>query len=555
MADFIFHNGRVITVDGSDSIQQAIAVNENIIQAVGLDKDILSLAGAGAKVIDLRGRTLIPGIIDTHAHMDREGLKSLFPSLSGVASISDILEVVKREVASKVPGEWVVTMPIGDPPNFSEVPERLVEGRYPTRWELDQVSPDNPVYIRGIWTPWNVPPSVAVANSCALKLAGIDRSTPNPDESVSIEHDSSGEPTGVIIDSNRFPTVEFNLMRVVPRFTHSQRVDALKESMRLYNSVGTTGVYEGHGIAPEVMKVYKEAWDMGEMTVRSHLVLSPTWKSIEGAEYDMARWSYTASGVGFGDDMLRFGGYFIQSGGVPYVAETRSAELPYTGWAGFAENHHPWSHFEQLVRMAAGHNLRLNVLVSQDQDRALDLFEEIHKDTPIDPRRWVWVHARQLDRGQVVRLKNLGFLLETLPLTELWLRGNRYLDDLPLAEIADSHRTYLEEGTRFALGTDNKPYNPFATLWAAVARKERRTGTVLGPGQKLSRLEALRAFTHYGAYFTFDEDRRGSLEPGKLADLAVLSDDFLNMPEDDIPGLRSLLTMVDGKIVHQGEGF
>ena len=275
MTDTIFHNAKIITVDHSDSIQQAIAVSGNRIEAVGLDKDILPLAGPGTQVMDLRGRTLIPGIIDTHAHMDREGLKSLFPSLAGVASIPDILEVIRREVAARAPGEWVVTMLIGDPPNFSEVPGRLAEGRYPTRWELDQVSPDNPVYIRGIWTPWNVPPSVAIANSCALKLAGIDRSTPNPDESVSVEHDSSGEPTGVIIDSNCFPTVEFNLMRVVPRFIHSQMVDALKESMRLYNSVGTTGVYEGHGIAPEVMKVYKEAWDMGDMTVRSHLVLIP----------------------------------------------------------------------------------------------------------------------------------------------------------------------------------------------------------------------------------------------------------------------------------------
>ncbi len=554
-ADYIFHNGKVISVDESDSIGQAVAVSGSAIQAVGANDDILSLAGPGTRVIDLRGRTVIPGIIDTHAHMDREGLKGLFPSLAGVSSIGDVLAVVKREVDRTPPGEWVVTMPIGDPPNFSGVPEQLAEGRYPTRWELDQVSPDNPVYIRGIWTAWNVPPSVSVANSAALKLAGIDRDTPSPDSNVTIERDEAGEPTGVFVDANRFPTVEFNLMRVVPRFTHEQRVAALKESMRLYNSVGTTSIYEGHGIAPEVMSVYKALWNSGEMTVRSYLVVSPTWKSLEGAEDDMARWSYFASDKGFGDDMLRTGGYFIQASSVPYVAETRSAELPYTGWAGFAESHYSPEEFRELVRMAARHNLRVNALAGQDADGALDLFEDIHRTTPIDGRRWVWIHARQLTRQQVGRIRDLGMLMETLPLTELWLRGNRYFETPHLADIAVSHRTYLEEGARYALGTDNKPYNPFATLWAAVVRKERHTGTVLGPGQVLSRMEALRAFTQFGAYFTFDEHRLGSLELGKLADLAVLSDDLLTMPEDGIPELRSLLTMVGGRVVHQEEAF
>jgi len=129
------------------------------------------------------------------------------------------------------------------------------------------------------------------------------------------------------------------------------------------------------------------------------------------------------------------------------------------------------------------------------------------------------------------------------------------LQDTQLADNVVSHRTYLEEGICFALGTDNKPYNPFATLWSAVARQERHTGTVLGPGQCLTRLEALRAFTLAGAYFSFDEDRRGSLERGKLADLAVLSDGFLDMPEEDIPGLRSLLTLVGGKVVHQTDAI
>ena len=264
-ADTILHNGRVLTVDRDDSIHQALAVRGEEIQTVGTDGDVMDLAGRGTSVIDLQGRTVIPGIIDIHAHMDREGLKRILPSLDGARSIDEILAVVRSEVAQKRPGEWVVTMPIGEPPNYADVPESLAERRFPTRWELDRVSPRNPVYIRGIWTPWNVPPSVSVANSVALQLAGIDRETSEPDSSVTIDRDANGEPTGLLTDHGQFPSVEFTLLRVVPRFTHTQRVEALKESMRLYNSVGTTGTYEGHGVAPEVLRAYKDLWDGGEL--------------------------------------------------------------------------------------------------------------------------------------------------------------------------------------------------------------------------------------------------------------------------------------------------
>ena len=550
-ADVILHNGQVLTVDANDSVQQAVAICGRTIQAVGSDQDVLALAGPETATINLRGRTLIPGIIDIHAHMDREGLKGIYPSLEGAHTISDILAIVRREVAQKRSGEWVVTMPIGDPPNYADMPQSLSEGRFPTRWELDQVSPHNPVYIRGIWTPWNVAPSVSVANSLALQLAGIDRQTQPLDPSVIIVRDDSGEPTGIFIDNNRFPTVEFTLMRVVPRFTHAQRVEALKESMRLYNGVGTTGIYEGHGVAPEVLRVYREVWDAGDMTVRAHLVLSPAWRSLAEATQEMERWAHSASGSGFGDDMLRIGGYFLRYQGEPYTARARSAELPYTGWAGFAESYNSTNRFRRLVRLAASHNLRVHTLVREDLEEVLEVFDEVHREFPIDGRRWILEHVLHTTPEQLQRIKRLGLVIETIPLTELWLRGSYFMDSPKLNDSAVAHRSYIEHGIPFGLGTDNKPYSPFVTYWSAVARKERRTGNVLGPSQCLSRLGALRAFTLGGAYFCFEEEQRGSLEPGKLADLAVLSDDLLNMPEEELPELHSLLTMVGGRVVHR----
>ena len=551
----ILYNGKVLTVDPADSVQEAIAIIGDRILAVGTDEDILHLATPATRLLDLNGRTVIPGIVDIHAHLDREGLKSVFPSLEGLDSVSAILQRVKDLAAQCEPGEWVVTMPIGDPPNYADMPQSLAEGRFPNRWDLDSVAPENPVYIKGIWTPWNVPPSVSIANSAALQLASIDRNTQSPDSSVTIERNEQGEPTGVFVDTGRYPSVEFTLMGIVPRFSTAQRVEALKESMRLYNSVGTTGTYEGHGVAPEVLQAYKEAWDAGQMTVRANLTVSPHWQSAEAAANEMESWGHSLSGPGFGDEFLRISGYFIQYGGNRYTAEARSSQLPYTGWAGFIQSYHSPELFRETVRLAAQNNIRVNTLVREPLEEVLKVFSEIDRQVPLRGRRWTLAHVLHTSDAQLETIRNLGLLVETIPLTELWLRGGPYLNDPALADAAVAHRRYLERGIDFSFGTDNKPYNPFATLWAAVARRERVTDQVLGPDQRLTRLEALRAFTVGGARFSFDEGIRGSLQPGKLADLAVLSDDLLAMPEPDIPELSSVLTMLGGRVVHQTEDY
>ena len=548
-ADIILHGGRVITVSNDDSIEQAVAIKNESVQTVGSDQDVLVLAGPNTKTVDLRGRTVIPGIIDIHAHMDREGLKRIYPSLEGATSTLEILALIEQQVAQKRPGEWVTTMPVGDPPNYADMPERLKERRFPNRWDLDTVSPNNPVYIRGAWTPWNVPPSVAIANSLALHIAGIDRNTQSPDSSVTIERDETGEPTGILSDTGRFPSLEFTLMKVVPRFTHKQRVAALRQSMRLYNAVGTTGTYEGHGVSPEVMRAYKEIWDAREMTVRAHLVLSPAWKSVAGAAQEMERWSYSASGQGFGDDMLRIGGYYIHYRGSRYTARARTAELPFTGWAGFAQSYNPPATFRRLVKLAAQHNLRVNTIVADCLPEVLEVFQDVHKEIPIDNQRWMIGHVVETSAEQLKVIRELGLIIETIPLTHLWLRGRQYLGKPEAAAQSVAHRDYLDQGVHFGLGTDNKPYSPFPTIWAAVDRKERTTNEVLGPSQILTRMEALKAMTLGGAYFSFEEGHRGSLETGKLADLAVLSDDYLTVPEDEISGLHSVLTMVGGQEV------
>src|SRR5882672_7133604 len=187
-ADLVLKNGKIITVDRDFTIAQALAIAGDRIVAIGSDAAMAAHVAPSTRVIDLNGRTVMPGLIDGHAHMDREGLKSVFPSLGPVRSIRDIQDRIAELARGARPGEWIVTMPIGDPPFYFGVPDSLAEKRWPTRQELDVAAPNNPVFIRSIWGFWRgTPPLVACANTEALKRAGITRDTVSPLPELTIE--------------------------------------------------------------------------------------------------------------------------------------------------------------------------------------------------------------------------------------------------------------------------------------------------------------------------------------------------------------------------------
>ena len=199
--------------------------------------------------------------------------------------------------------------------------------------------------------------------------------------------------------------------------------------------------------------------------------------------------------------MLKTSGYYFNYRGSRYISKARSSGLPYTGWAGFSQVYNPPGRFRRLVRLAAQYNLRVNTIVRDPLDEVLRIFEDVHQDIPIDTRRWTLGHTRDTTPLELDRIRKLGLVIETIPLTELWLRGRALLDSPEMAVRAVAHRDYQAKDIPFGFGTDNKPFNPFETLWSAVTRQERHTNQVLGPTQRLSRLEALRAFTMGGAYF------------------------------------------------------
>ena len=198
--DKILHNGRIYTVDGQDSVAEAVAIRGDSILAVGSSKAVLELAGPGTRKLDLEGHAAVPGFFDGHPHMDGVGIRFLKPSFDGAKSIDDILAVIKREVATRRPGEWIVCNPVASEPEAFAFPAALREGRWPNRNDLDKVSPDNPVYIE---PPGLIAPGFAIANSAAIRLAGITASTEAP-AGVEIDTDGNGEPTGIFRDFN-FP--------------------------------------------------------------------------------------------------------------------------------------------------------------------------------------------------------------------------------------------------------------------------------------------------------------------------------------------------------------
>jgi predicted amidohydrolase YtcJ len=549
-ADWLLVGGRIHTLDPRRPRATALAVRGDRLAAVGDDRELRRRRGRRTRVVDLRGATVIPGLVDTHAHLDREGLKFLFPSLASCRSIADIQTLLRRLAAGRPKGEWIVTMPVGTPPFYRDAPDNLRERRWPTRADLDAAAPDHPVYIRGIWGYWNRPPVVSIANSLALRRAGVTRDT-RPPRGVQILTDAAGEPTGVFVEHNAIQVLEMTLMACVPRFTHADRLRALEISQRRYAARGVTAVYEGHGVAPEVLAVYREAHERGRLHLRCSLALSPTWTAADAprAIPEVAAW---AGGKGLGDDRLRVAGICLHWGGDPEVARILHAAQPYTGWAGFVESANSPETYLAQARLAAEHGLRVGTLVTRCLPEVLDAWEKAAEAGPV--RDWVAVHLNDAGPDDLARLRRLGAVVTTNPISYLWRSGAeeaaRAGGD---AERLLPHRSLLRAGIPFGLATDNKPADPWLAFRAVVERRDMTSGAVLGSRERLSRLQALRALTLGGARVMQAHRDRGVLAPGRQADLAVLEDDPLTMSLEDVERLACRLTMVGGRIVH-GDG-
>jgi predicted amidohydrolase YtcJ len=551
-ADLILTNGKIITVDPAFTIAQAIAIAGDRILAVGPDAGMAAMAGPATRVVDLKGKAVIPGITDGHAHMDREALRNVFPALGPVRSIRDIQDRIAELARARQPGEWIVTMPIGDPPYYFDVPERLAEKRWPTRQELDAAAPENPVFIRSIWGYWRGTfPLVSCANTEALRRAGVTRDTVSPVDTVKIEKDANGDPTGVFVEREMAPVAELIWFRQAAAFTPADRLRTLPQSARAYHAFGTTSVFEGHGASTELLRTYKQAHREGALTMRAALAFSPNWQAAGAAPLGpfMEAWAGWLGEPGFGNDWLKMSGLYVHAGREA-ADDVRARAAPYTGWAGFNSNHGlPRDQAKQLLLHCAANDIRAVMIGSSN----LDLYDEVDREIPLQGRRWVISHISTVSPRDIERIVRMGLVLTTHTNNYLYKGLHAQAQRLPPERHGEivPLRSLLNAGVKVSLATDNVPVSAFLPIWQTVARTSYQTKERIGAGEALSRADALRCATVNGAYLTFDENRKGSLEVGKLADLAVVSADPLVTEESSIPDTHSLMTMVGGRIVHE----
>jgi hypothetical protein len=535
VADTVLRNGRIVTVDPAFRILQAIAISENHIVAVGSDAQIDRLIGEGTRVIDLRGKTVVPGLFDSHLHATFGAANEFAVSLSGVGSIADIQARVAQRVAQVGRDEWIAAS--GD---WHE--SQIKEGRLPNRREIDAVAPDNPVFIpRG--------GHVAVVNSRALALAGVDKNTPAPEGGV-IVRDGTGEPTGVLVEGSATSLVR----RLVPPLTPDQRVRGLELYTSKLVRAGVTSILDP-GMTPPDLTAYSELRRTRKLPIRvTALLFSRTLADMQKLTPIVTAFA--------NDDRLRVAGFKT---GLDGGIEGAYLYAPYKIVAGEQEDPQfrgklllpPGGAAElgQMLLFAGRSKLQVQVHVVGDAalDQLLDSVSRVSGEVSPSELRWVAVHAFLPSAAAIQRIKDLG-LYVTVQDQPVTLGHNmvRYWGEERAAR-AIPIRSMLAAHIPVGGGTDAPVVDPspFLSLWWMITRGTLPKGDVLGAGEAISREEALRLYTIGSARIARMEDRIGSLEQGKLADLVVLSEDLLSVPPERIRHLRSVLTMVDGKVVHE----
>ena len=551
-ADLILEHGTVVTLDRASRVAEAVAVGDGRILAVGPAAALAAHAGPLTRRIDLRGRTVLPGFFDAHPHLDREGLKARGGvPIAGCRSVAEIVEVVRRAAATTSPGEWIVVMPMGRPLDYVSRPEQLAEGRFPTRHDLDAAAPDHPVYIRAVWGWWSRRPFPSVASSRALALAGVTRDTPAP-HNVEIVKDARGEPTGVFLEWNYAPILEYTLLRALPRFTQDDRVAGVEIGCAAYSAAGTTAGYEGHGLTPAVVRAWREVHARGRQTVRMHLPLSVPSAVLDDETLRelLHHHAAVATGRGLGDDRLRVEGITLDAVD-PRIAAAIASGYPYEQWAGHFYQSLSLERFVALGTHAARLGLRVSSLVCYDLELVLRAYEAIDREVPIRDRRWVAIHVVAATPEQIRRIEALGLVCTVTP-SFMHMASDRFGLDR-LGPAGTPIRELLDAGVPVALSTDGVPYSMLWTMWEALARRDGESGARLGDS-RLTREEALRIAIQTGHLLTWSEDRRGSLEPGRDADLVVLDGNPLTCAEDALPALAVDLTVVGGRVVHERGG-
>ena len=526
--DLILANGKIITVDDRFTIAQAVAVRGNRIVAVGTNSEIAQLAGPNTRTVDLRGRAVIPGLIDNHMHLLRAAAtwtKEL--RFDGVESRKQAVEMLRARLKMAAPGEWIYNIGGWTHQQFADDPKPF------TREELDRVAPENPVALQESYYQ-------VFLNSRALGALGIEANAPDPPEFVkgSIQRDAAGKPTGVIRgDIAATRPVAAKLPKVAPDQLEAATATLFKDMNRAgLTSVGVPGCNA------DVLEILEKWKTQERLNVRIFC--------IDGAAAGTSEQVDRAIGQ-IGKIRIFQGDSFIDN---IFFGESVYGPLHDPMFA-LKSDPRP-DQLEQWRRMAmeiakAGLPLHVHAELHDTIDGFLDQIEAINKEHPIKGLRWTLAHINQINASELDRMKRLGMYAAVHP----WAVINGAImhegfgggaDDMPPL------RTIQNSGIMWGLGTDGTAANqtlPFMTLYFAVTGK--MVGGTKVIRQTISREDALIAHTRKNAYFVFQEDNLGSIQPGKLADLVVLDRDYLTIPADQIKDIKPVMMMVAGRIVYE----
>jgi len=553
-ADLVVFNANVLTVDDDFSTAHAFAIHGGIFKVVGSNEEIEAHIGNQTRVIDAEGRTVIPGLIESHVHatsvVQREyATPHPFEQLGSIGEIQDWL---RTEVERTDSENWI-PLPRVDV-------TRIQEGRIPNQSDLDEAAPDHPAVFT--WQFANR--QVQVLNTAALVSAGIDRDTTAPEECI-IELDNTGNPTGVLENCSDL-TGEYLPTREIPIDRYH---DDLVRLLNNYNKTGITSIFE-RGSNPQGYETYRQLREQDRLTARVRITINLSSDgTIEGSEEVINSFPIT---FGEGDDWVRTGPLKLRiDGGILYgSAYMREPYGPDAlDFYGFDDPDHHGTllispeNIENMIRAGYNNNWQMSAHVTGDAgvDAVLDAVEAVQEDLLPDDPRFTLIHAYFANPETAERAYRLGVGIDTQP---AWL----YKDGEALSRILSKERmnefiglqTWLNGDAIVAINSDHmqgfdpdrslNPYNPFLTMYTVITRQT-EGGQVIGSEQQTSREDALRMMTSNAAWFSFDEEKKGSIEPGKLGDFAILSDDYLMCDVEKIKEIRSLLTVVGGEIVYE----